>query len=59
MSDRRIVYPALDRANFLAEQTCVSGGYIPSYYAEAAQILAEIDLRLSQQPGGDKEDVPG
>ena len=36
-------YPALDRAAFLIERTCVPRYYPPIYCAEAAQLLAMLD----------------
>ncbi len=57
MGNHEPTYLALGQADFLTERTCIPGGRIPSYHAEAAQILAEIDLRLSQKLRGE-EDVP-
>ena len=54
------VYPALNREAFLIEHACVPRFY-PSYCAEAAQILAEIERRrlsLQSHEGGSK-DVSG
>ena len=36
-------YPALDRAAFLIERTCVPRYYPPTYCAEAAQLLAMLE----------------
>lgn len=36
-------YPALDRAAFLIERTCVPRYYPPRYCAEAAQLLAMLE----------------
>lgn len=36
-------YPALDRAAFLIERTCVPRYYPPIYCAEAAQLLAMLE----------------
>ena len=36
-------YPALDRAAFLIERTCVPRYYPPTYCAEAAQLIAMLE----------------
>ncbi len=36
-------YPALNRAAFLIERTCVPRYYPPTYCAEAAQLLAMLE----------------
>lgn len=36
-------YPALDRAAFLIERTCVPRYYPPRYCVEAAQLLAMLE----------------
>ena len=50
-------YPALDRAAFLIERTCVPRYYPPRYCAEAAQLLAMLDAvrqkSIPQEHGGD------
>lgn len=48
----------MERMLFLGEYSINTSGYIPAYCAEAAQILAEMELHLSQQQGkGDKKDT--
>ncbi len=42
------MYPALDRAAFLIERTCVPRHYPPIYCAEAAQLLAMLDAARQQ-----------
>lgn len=53
-------YPALDRAAFLIERTCVPRYYPPRYCAEAAQLLAMLEAARRQNPlqehGGDTTD---
>lgn len=48
-------YPALDRAAFLIERTCVPRYYPPTYCAEAAQLLAMLEAAqrqsTPQEPG--------
>jgi len=50
-------YPALDRAAFLIERTCVPKYYPPRYCAETAQLLAMLDearqKSIPQEHGGD------
>ena len=50
-------YPALDRAAFLIERTCVPRYYPPRYCAEAAQLLAMLEAaqqkNIPQERGGD------
>ena len=50
-------YPALNRAAFLIERTCVPRYYPPRYCAEAAQLLAMLDearqKSIPQEHGGD------
>lgn len=50
-------YPALDRAAFLIERTCVPRYYPPRYCAEAAQLLAMLEAAqqksIPQEHGGD------
>lgn len=50
-------YPALDRAAFLIERTCVPRYYPPRYCAEAAQLLAILGAAqqksIPQEHGGD------
>lgn len=41
-------YPALDRAAFLIERTCVPRYYPPTYCAEAAQLLAMLEAAQRQ-----------
>ena len=41
-------YPALDRAAFLIERTCVPRHYPPRYCAEAAQLLAMLEAANQQ-----------
>lgn len=41
-------YPALDRAAFLIEHTCVPRYYPPTYCAEAAQLLAMLEAARRQ-----------
>ena len=41
-------YPALDRAAFLIERTCVPRYYPPRYCAEAAQLLAMLEAAQRQ-----------
>ena len=41
-------YPALDRAAFLIERTCVPRYYPPTYCAEAAQLLAMLEAAHQQ-----------
>ena len=41
-------YPALDRAAFLIEHTCVPRHYPPTYCAEAAQLLAMLEAAQRQ-----------
>ena len=41
-------YPALDRAAFLIERTCVPRYYPPRYCAEAAQLLAMLEAARQQ-----------
>ena len=44
-------YPALDRAAFLIERTCVPRYYPPRYCAEAAQLLAMLEAaQLRRNP---------
>lgn len=43
-------YPALDRAAFLIERTCVPRYYPPRYCAEAAQLLAMLEAARRQNP---------
>ena len=53
-------YPALNRAAFLIERTCVPRYYPPTYCAEAAQLLAMLDearqKSIPQEHGGDATD---
>ena len=43
-------YPALDRAAFLIERTCVPKYYPPTYCAEAAQLLAMLEATRQNTP---------
>ncbi len=49
-------YPALDRAAFLIERTCVPRYYPPRYCAEAAQLLAMLEA--AQQRRNPQENRP-
>ena len=49
-------YPALDRAAFLIERTCVPRYYPPIYCAEAAQLLAMLEA--AQQRRSPQENRP-
>ena len=42
-------YPALDRAAFLIERTCVPRYYPPAYCAEAAQLIAMLEAANQRQ----------
>lgn len=44
-------YPALDRAAFLIERTCVPRYYPPTYCAEAAQLLAMLETARRDSEG--------
>ena len=49
-------YPALNRAAFLIERTCVPRYYPPTYCAEAAQLLAMLEA--AQQKSIPQENRP-
>lgn len=49
-------YPALDRAAFLIERTCLPRYYPPRYCAEAAQLLAMLEA--AQQRRSPQENRP-
>ncbi len=56
MKDRESTYPALDRAAFLIERTCVPRYYPPTYCAEAAQLLAMLEA--VQQKNSENSPAP-
>ena len=49
-------YPALNRAAFLTERTCVPRYYPPRYCAETAQLLAMLET--AQQRRNPQENRP-
>ena len=49
-------YPALDRAAFLIERTCVPRYYPPTYCAEAAQLLAMLEAARQKSSPQERPD---
>lgn len=57
-SSDSVYHLMIDRMPFIGEYSINISGYTLAYCAEAAQILAEMELHLSQQQGkGDKKDT--
>ena len=49
-------YPALDRAAFLIERTCVPRYYPPRYCAEAAQLLSMLEAARQKSSPQERPD---